>query len=474
MAACFPSKKGLHSAPQGFHSSASSRLDLVQIDKSSVSDLSINLAQPKVPTGRVERKVSSTRMLINLLKGMIGPGCLSLPLAFGFSGLWVGLVLTFLIGALNTHCMQMLVKSAQYLCKRFEKSDLDYGHLSKKAMECGPPFLQRRSKIGLYVTNATVAIFQLGVCSVQIVFMAANLQKVESELAPNTPISIRQFQLILLVPTLLVVSVRNLKVMAYCSIAGNIALLGSLVIILQYTIRSPNLYYSDDVWFMSFQRLLLYLGAILFSFEGQAMILPMENEMREPKHMSRPFGVLHTGLSLVTICYATTGFFGYLKFGTDVQGSITLNMPAELLYQIVNLLLVLVILLGLPLQFYVLNAMFWPSIKRKLPAHLHKRHLIFEYLFRTAILLLAFVLGIAIPNLAQIIPLVGISAGCTIALILPPIIHTFAFWQLWREETTPLRRTLLIAKNTAIALFGVFGLCAGLYASILQLLGHVS
>lgn len=32
-----------------------------------------------------------TRTLLNMLKGMIGPGCLSLPLAFKFCGLWVRL-----------------------------------------------------------------------------------------------------------------------------------------------------------------------------------------------------------------------------------------------------------------------------------------------------------------------------------------------------------------------------------------------
>jgi hypothetical protein len=37
-----------------------------------------------------ENGLSYWEILVNFLKGMIGPGCLSLPLAFKQAGLWVG------------------------------------------------------------------------------------------------------------------------------------------------------------------------------------------------------------------------------------------------------------------------------------------------------------------------------------------------------------------------------------------------
>lgn len=38
-------------------------------------------------------------------------------------------------------------------------------------------------------------------------------------------------------------------------------------------------------------------------------------------------GVLNTGMILVTCGYIAVGFFGYLKYGDAVHGSITLNLP---------------------------------------------------------------------------------------------------------------------------------------------------
>ena len=40
-------------------------------------------------------------------------------------------------------------------------------------------------------------------------------------------------------------------------------------------------------------------------------------------------GVLSTALHLVTIIYVGMGFFGYLKYGDQVEAAITLNLPQE-------------------------------------------------------------------------------------------------------------------------------------------------
>ncbi|KAI1705119.1 transmembrane amino acid transporter protein domain-containing protein [Ditylenchus destructor] len=50
--------------------------------------------------------------------GMIGPGCLSLPLAFKQAGLWTAFGLVFAFGFLNNHCMLHLVHCSQHLSKR--------------------------------------------------------------------------------------------------------------------------------------------------------------------------------------------------------------------------------------------------------------------------------------------------------------------------------------------------------------------
>lgn len=51
--------------------------------------------------------------------------------------------------------------------------------------------------------------------------------------------------------------------------------------------------------------------------------------MKSPKCFGGSFGVLNTSMSLIIVLYVGMGFFGYLKYGSEVQGSITLNLPPE-------------------------------------------------------------------------------------------------------------------------------------------------
>lgn len=51
--------------------------------------------------------------------------------------------------------------------------------------------------------------------------------------------------------------------------------------------------------------------------------------MKQPNNFDRPAGVLNVGMILVTFIFVTMGFFGYLKYGDEVQGSLTLNLPKE-------------------------------------------------------------------------------------------------------------------------------------------------
>ncbi|KAK6054951.1 hypothetical protein COOONC_07544 [Cooperia oncophora] len=67
-----------------------------------------------------KRRHSSAHLaLINFLKGMIGPGCFSLPLAFRQAGLWTGFALVFFIGLLTCICMAKIVRCSQFLTSRY-------------------------------------------------------------------------------------------------------------------------------------------------------------------------------------------------------------------------------------------------------------------------------------------------------------------------------------------------------------------
>lgn len=60
-----------------------------------------------------------------------------------------------------------------------------------------------------------------------------------------------------------------------------------------------------------------------------SQMLPLENEMKTPKSFGGTFGVLNQGMIVIVLLYVGMGLFGYLNYGPEIQGSITLNLPAE-------------------------------------------------------------------------------------------------------------------------------------------------
>lgn len=54
----------------------------------------------------------------------------------------------------------------------------------------------------------------------------------------------------------------------------------------------------------------------------------MKNEMKNPALFQKPLGVLNVGMVIVGSIFITVGFLGYLKWGEEVAGSLTLNLDS--------------------------------------------------------------------------------------------------------------------------------------------------
>lgn len=54
--------------------------------------------------------------------------------------------------------------------------------------------------------------------------------------------------------------------------------------------------------------------------------MPVENSMKTPQHFTGCPGVLNIAMAVVVTLYAVIGFFGYLKYGDEVKGTVTLNI----------------------------------------------------------------------------------------------------------------------------------------------------
>lgn len=274
----------------------------------------------------LEHPTSNLDTMIHLLKGNIGTGILAMPDAFKNAGLYVGLFGTLLLGVICTHCMHMLVKCAHELCRRLQVPALGFSEVCFVAFETGPVGLRRYSHLSRSAINIFLCITQIGFCCVYFVFVAVNLQEVVEHY--YVKLDIRVYLLIMLIPMILLNLVKNLKYLTPVSLFAAVLTVSGLSITFYYMLK--DLPRTETVHgFASWSTLPLYFGTAIYAFEGIGVVLPLENNMKTPEDFGGTTGVLNTGMIIVACLYTSVGFFGYLKYGDDVKGSITLNLPAE-------------------------------------------------------------------------------------------------------------------------------------------------
>lgn len=79
--------------------------------------------------------------------------------------------------------------------------------------------------------------------------------------------------------------------------------------------------------FAEWHQLPMFFGTAIFALEGIGVVMPLENNMKNPGRFIGCPGVLNLGMFFVVTLYSLTGFFGYLKYGDETRSSITLNLP---------------------------------------------------------------------------------------------------------------------------------------------------
>lgn len=120
------------------------------------------------------------------------------------------------------------------------------------------------------LVDVFLVIYQLGICCVYVIFVAANLQKlINVYLTEELPIE--YYTLFLLIPFILILSIPNLKWLAPFSLVSNVITFACFGIVLYYIFQDlPSI--DERPYVGTFYTFPLFFGTTLFALEAVGVV----------------------------------------------------------------------------------------------------------------------------------------------------------------------------------------------------------
>lgn len=390
-----------------------------------------------------KRPVTYCDTLLHFIKAAIGTGILALPNGFKDTGYVIGVLGIFAMSAFTVCCIQMLLAVEYELCRRRKIPNMTYAATVEAAFEEGPSRFQWLSGFGRFSANFLFMLYESGGCAVYIIFISTNLKQV-IDFHTGGDINLRLLMAYVMIPIILLCWIPNLKLLAPFSAAANILSIVCFGIVFSYIFQQVPSFEGRRA-FGDVNKVPLYLSTALFAIAGTGLMLPLKREMKKPKFFTTPFGILNVGITLAGTLYAIFAFFGYLRYGDQIQSSITLNLPTQdLLAQSVKIFYSFAIFISYTLCYYVVFDIVWVNFFRNM---VKQRAVFWEYVTRTLICLVTLFMACAIPNFDLFISLVGAFGISTTTMILPIVIYMLTFYNF---NDTTIGKCLFITKNSIL------------------------
>ncbi|XP_029724239.2 proton-coupled amino acid transporter-like protein CG1139 isoform X1 [Aedes albopictus] len=411
---------------------------------------------------KIEKPNSTIGTLIHLVKGTLGTGILSMPLAFRNGGFAFGIVGTVISGIIYAHCVYLLVSTSRKACRRSFVPMLGYTETVENVFTHGPRGIKKYTILARRCTDVQLLLNSYLLICVYLVFIGNTLRDIvnhDYQLEWDT----RVFIFLAAVPLIFTTQIRELKYLVPFSAIANALIITAIGITMFYILKEPITLENKSMW-PAWNTLPAFIGTVMYALLGIEYVLPNENKMKRPEHMLGNCGVVNVAVCFITALYTIVGALGYAQFGEDTKGSVTLNLPAnEALAKSTQLLTITAIILSTGLINYVPTDILWRKVQHKIHP---KRHNFAQIAFRFGMLVLLTAIAVGVPELEPFVGLTGSISGGSLVVIIPAVIDTVFRWPAGDFG----RMNWILVKNVLVLVFGLLVLGIGTYFSVVDII----
>lgn len=401
---------------------------------------------PSRDSRRKQRKATTFKAVLLLLKSFVGTGVLFLPRAFHNGG-WAFSTAFLLFCALaSSLCFILLISTKNKMGVN------GYGDLGKALYGDKMRFMILLS----------IALSQVGFSAAYTVFTATNL-KVFCENALAVPVDSVPLSAYIVLQALIFIPLsltRNITKLSGTALVADLFILLGLLYVYYY----PAVYIakhgiaSDTILFFNRMDWSLFIGTAIFTFEGIGLLIPIQESMKNPQHF---YPSLAFVMSVVTFIFISSGLLCYCAFGAKVETVVLLNFPQDSIATMsVQLIYALAILLSTPLQLFPAIRIFetWTFPPNASGKHNQRVKWLKNY-FRTGVVISTALLAwIGANDLDKFVSLVGSFACIPLIYIYPPLLHLKVFGTGGSK--------LVLLGDSVILIFGVVVMAYTSYQNI--------
>lgn len=412
------------------------------------------------PFDHVDVKHSTTfwGTIFHLVFLSAGTPALLMPSKFIQAGFLYGTVSMLLIFLFYVHCMLMLLWTAYEACKIKCVPSLTYSNLVYEVLNLGPPFVQPLASFSRYLVSCIFVVGWYGTVITIYVLMVQNLQTICSSWL-QIDFSLQQMVLIAFPPVLALNMIRTLRFLEPCSTLGFICNCLSILLVLYYSLtESADWKLKNEIG--SLDAVPLFVGTVFFNINITGLMMSLQNEMKHSKKFGAPIGVMSISYTIIFACFFIFSTYFALKYGVAIPNNVINIIPSNLVSSLITFILyVLGHFLLIPLMMYVPLEIIWNDILRgRHKTYGHK--LVWEYLLRMLLVILAAFVTSIHPNVAFFMSLAGLITSSIDSIMFPAVLESIIEWRVGKRGK---RTIIVLVKNLCIFILGFCLVTAGIY-----------